>query len=64
MSSVGGGRFLLTIVFFGGDFLFLFFFFWGDGAIIFQKGGYSELFALRVQLVFLSLFVVMYFVIV
>ena len=63
MSSVGGGRLLLTIVFFGGDFLFLFFFL-GDGAIIFQKGGYSELFALRVQLVFLSLFVVMYYVIV
>ena len=63
MSSVGGGRLLLTIVFFGGG-IFSSYSFFGDGAIIFQKGGYSELFALRVQLVFLSLFVVMYSVIV
>jgi len=45
-------------------FFFFFFFFFGDWFIFLQKGGYSELFALRVQLVFLSLFVVMYFVIV
>jgi len=47
----------------GGGIFSSYSFFW-VGAIFFQKGGYSELFALRVQLVFLSLFVVMYFVIV